>query len=104
MTYFQFHLYFNLPLILLLLILNLKNIDKIILKWIVIVCLIALSFTFIWDNHAISMGIWEFPNDRIMFRILKLPIEEILFFIIESIVVCLTVLLFLPKVNSKLNG
>ena len=96
MTYFQFHLFFNLPLLLLLTWLARHRLRRGHVKWIGIICLIVLAFTFPWDNAAVGRGIWEFPEERVAFRVLNLPIEEILFFVIETIAVCLVTVHFLP--------
>lgn len=96
MTYFQFHLIFNLPLIALLLWLGRRRLNGTHFKWIGVICLIVLAFTFPWDNWAVGQGIWEFDNDRVLFRVLNLPIEEIMFFLMETVVVCLIAVHFLP--------
>ena len=97
MTYLEFHLIFNIPLIALLLWLGRKRLTRVHLRWIGTICLIVLAFTFPWDNWAVGEKIWEFQEDRVLFRVLNLPIEEIMFFIIETIVVCLVAIHFLPE-------
>lgn len=54
-------------------------------------CLIVLTFTFPWDNWAVARGVWDFPDDRLLFRIRKLPIEEVFFFVIQTLQVGLLV-------------
>ncbi|MCX6140415.1 MAG: lycopene cyclase domain-containing protein [Candidatus Kapabacteria bacterium] len=54
-------------------------------------CLIVVVFTFPWDNWAVARGIWNFPDDRLLFRIRNLPIEEVLFFVIQTLQVGLLV-------------
>lgn len=97
MTYLQFHLYFNIPLIALLVWLGRRRLTGTHIKWIGAICLIVLAFTLPWDNWAVGEGIWEFDDSRIAMRILNLPIEEIFFFILETIVVCLIAIHFLPR-------
>ncbi|KXK51921.1 MAG: lycopene cyclase domain-containing protein [Chlorobi bacterium] len=96
MTYFEFHLYFNLPLLALLGWLARKRLRRVHLRWLGVVLLVVVAFTFPWDNWAIGQGIWQFPEERVALRIDHLPVEELLFFIIETIAVCLVALHFLP--------
>jgi len=101
MTYLQFHLIFNLPLLALLFWMTRRKLRPVHLKWIAVVCAIVLLFTAPWDNWAIGEKIWEFDDDRILFRIMNLPIEEIVFFLVEAVAVCLVVVLFLPTRRSQ---
>jgi lycopene cyclase domain-containing protein len=48
-------------------------------------CLIVVGFTFPWDNWAVRRGIWDFPDDRLLFRIKALPVEEVFFFIVQTL-------------------
>ncbi len=97
MTYFEFHLLFNIPLLALLLWSGRRRMTRTHWKWLAVVAAIATAFTFPWDNWAVGRGIWSFPDDRVTARIGNLPIEEILFFIFESMAVCLLALRFLPR-------
>ena len=101
MTYLEFHLIFNLPLSLLLLFLVRNRITAGHWKWIGLVCLIVLAFTFPWDSWAVGRGIWGFGEGRVLFRIGNLPFEEVLFFLLETLVVSLLVILFLPKKRER---
>ncbi len=57
-------------------------------------CMVVIGFTFPWDNWAVEQRIWDFPDDRLLFRIRRLPIEEIAFFVIQTLQVAfLTALL-----------
>jgi lycopene cyclase domain-containing protein len=97
MTYFAFHLLFNVPLLLLLLWLARRRLERVHWKWIGVVSLIVLAFTFPWDSAAVGRGIWEFPEDRVALRVGNLPVEEVLFFIIETVAVCLVCVLLLVR-------
>jgi len=97
MTYLDFHLIFNLPLLVLLLWLGRKRLRPAHWKWIGAVCLIVLGFTYPWDSWAVGKGIWEFEEPRVLLRIGNLPVEEIAFFLIETLVVCLVTIHFLPR-------
>lgn len=101
MTYLEFHLLFNVPLLALLLWLGRKRLTATHWKWIGAICGVVLAFTFPWDNWAVGRGIWEFDDARVLARIGHLPIEEIGFFLIETLVVCLIALHFLPTRREK---
>jgi len=100
MTYFEFYLYFNAPVLMLLGWLARKRLRPVHFRWMGGVLLIVLAFTFPWDNWAVGQGIWQFPEERVTVRVDHLPVEEILFFVIETIAVCLLAVLFLPKRNG----
>lgn len=89
MTYLAFHLRFNAPLLA----------AAIALAWpswaardtaaLLITCVIVMAFTSPWDNWAVRERIWDFPANRVLFRIGHLPVEEYAFFLIETAQVCL---------------
>jgi lycopene cyclase domain-containing protein len=92
MTYFRFHLLFNLPLLLIL----------VALTWSVpwgkeealafgSVLLAVMIFTTPWDNLAAKWGIWGFPREKFSFRVGYLPVEEYAFFLLQSANVMLAV-------------
>lgn len=101
MTYFEFHLYFNLPLLAILGWLARKRLHTVHLKWMLAIIVIVVSFTFPWDNWAVGQGIWQFPDERVAYRVDHLPVEEILFFVIEAVAVSLLTVLFLPRKISS---
>ncbi|MEO5930622.1 MAG: lycopene cyclase domain-containing protein, partial [Candidatus Kapaibacterium sp.] len=90
--------------ILLLLWLGRKRLTRVHVRWIAAVCGIVLLFTFPWDSWAVGRRIWEFDNSRILFRIGNLPVEEILFFVLETIVVGLVTIHFLPRPDTAGRG
>ena len=107
-SYATFHLYFNLPPFLLLLFLCRKRIKLAHLICISLVALIALIAASPWDNWAVHKGFWSFDWSRTTpisisaFGIdFKLPLEEYAFFIIESVLVGLLCVLFLPKPKEQ---
>lgn len=104
MTYFQFHLFFNLPALLLLLWLTRRRLESSHWKWIVVLCLIVFAATTPWDNWAVHRGIWGFDWERTTPISVtafgsqwRLPAEEYAFFIIETVMVSLVTILTLPK-------
>jgi lycopene cyclase domain-containing protein len=102
-TYFTFHLAFNLPALVLLLWLTQRRLRPTHWKWIAIVCAIVFIATAPWDNWAVYRRIWDFdwtrvtpievPLGGIRWR---LPAEEYAFFLIETVLVSLVTILFLP--------
>jgi lycopene beta-cyclase len=59
--------------------------------WPSLVCLlvVVVGCTFPWDSWAVKRNVWNFPDDRILFRIGVLPVEEVAFFIIQTLQVSL---------------
>ena len=90
MTYLQYHLIFNLPLLIILGILN-WNQPLYAGEWQTagLVLLAVFIFTTPWDNIAAKWGIWGFPEGKYLFKIGYLPIEEYSFFLFQSIVIIL---------------
>jgi len=108
MTYWGFHLIFNLPLLVLLLWLTRRRLRRAHALWIGAVALIAFLATTPWDNFAVHRGIWDFDWSRVTpveieWRgvLWRLPLEEYAFFAIEVVIVGLLVVLFLPKPNDQ---
>ncbi len=104
MTYWEFHLIFNLPVFLLLVILLRNRFTRGRLLWITALCAIAFVATTPWDNWAVYKGIWGFDWDRatpveitLFDTLWRLPAEEYAFFLIMTILVCLTCFFFLPR-------
>ncbi len=52
---------------------------------VVALCGVVVVFTFPWDNWAVHKRLWDFPEDRLLFRIDRLPIEEIAFFVLQTL-------------------
>jgi lycopene cyclase domain-containing protein len=86
MTYFGFHLRFNLPLLVLLAFAaGPGTLDPGSLRSAGLVLAAVFLFTVPWDNFAAARGIWGFPRDRYSLRIGYLPVEEYLFFLIQAV-------------------
>ena len=103
MTYLQFHLIFNLPALLLLLWLTRRRRRAVHWRWIAVLCGIVLLTTTPWDNWAVHRGIWDFDARRVTDLSANLggvkwhlPAEEYAFFVVETVLVSLLTLLFLP--------
>jgi lycopene beta-cyclase len=89
-TYFRFHWIFNVPLLV-----GLAAVgwgepwtggSLAATGWVV---LAALVFTTPWDNLAARAGIWGFPREKYTLRIGWLPVEEYLFFVLQTLNVIL---------------
>lgn len=97
LTYYTFHLIFNLPLTIFLLWLIRGKWRKEHLWWAMVVLLIVFIFTTPWDNFAVMRGIWDFPEGKYLFRIWYLPLEEYLFFAFEAVNVMLLMIWMLGR-------
>lgn len=107
-TYFSFHLTFNLPAFLLLLWLTRGRMQATHWKWIGVVGAIVLVATTPWDNWAVHHRIWDFDWSRVTpveipFRgvVWRLPAEEYAFFLIETVLVSMVAVLFLPAAGKE---
>lgn len=85
LTYMQVHLYYTLPPTIILYLLMrplIGNYDKI---KIIALCALALVYTTPWDNYIIYHKAWWYRKDAVIGTIGYVPIEEYLFFIIQTI-------------------
>lgn len=104
MTYSQFHLYFNLPALAVLLFLARRRLRAAHWRCLAILCGIVMVATTPWDNWAVHQGIWAFDEGRVHLLSVplggvtwRLPAEEYAFFLIETVQVVLLTVLFLPR-------
>lgn len=103
MSYFGYHLRFNFPLIVGLMGLCVWWEKGFPVWWCVGLVMVPVFLaTTPWDNYAVARGVWDFPEDRIWFRIKYLPVEEYLFFILQTVEVILVMhlLIDVDAVNS----
>ncbi len=92
MTYLRFHWIFNIPLLIVLVLSSWRgNWSAGSLHAMAYVVAAAFVFTTPWDNLAAKRGIWGFPRDKYEARIGYLPVEEYLFFILQTLNVMLGV-------------
>lgn len=66
-----------------------------------ILCVIVVAFTYPWDSWAVRRGIWDFPENRLLFRIGVLPIEEIAFFLLQTLQVSFLTMALLDIVPTS---
>ncbi|MFZ4693580.1 MAG: lycopene cyclase domain-containing protein [Verrucomicrobiia bacterium] len=98
MTYLQFHFLFILPPIALLAVMVRHRIRAAHLACLGLVAFIAVAFALPWDHAAVARGIWGFDEAKVLVRIWLLPVEEIAFFVFETLLVGLLCILYLPSI------
>jgi len=105
MTYGRFHWIYNVPLIVLLA--GLAQVWDRSWDWwwpALVVLGIVYAFTIPWDNYAAYRGIWGFPRERFSKQIGWLPLEEYLFFGLQSVQAILLSQLFLGLWHGLPSG
>lgn len=86
MTYLQFHLIFNVPILFVLsLLTGARWLNPDLWPPVLAILVIVMIFTTPWDNYAAWRGIWGFKEGRYLVKWLYLPMEEYLFFLIQSV-------------------
>ena len=106
MTYLQFHLVFTLPLLLLLAFITYRaaragRVPRAGFVALGVHVLLALVYTTPWDNYLVARGVWGYGEDRVMFTLGWVPVEEYLFFIVQTLLTGLWVLLLHRRAGSK---
>jgi len=108
MTYWGYHLIFTIPLLAVLFWVHRKRLENAHLVVTLIILAIVMIFTTPWDNFAVWLGIWGFGENVSLGTpfanmaentpfIGHIPFEEMAFFVIESLMVILVCLFFLPS-------
>lgn len=83
MTYLEFHLFFLLPPLLLLLLWARPRPPRV---WAYLLMpLIALLYTTPWDNYLVWRGVWGYPEGKVLLRLGYVPLEEYLFFLLQPL-------------------
>jgi lycopene cyclase domain-containing protein len=62
-----------------------------------VLALLALAYTTPWDNYLVYKGIWSYPPGRVMATIGWVPIEEYMFFVIQTALTSLWFLAGAPR-------
>ena len=99
MTYMQFHLAFTLPAVAAMIVWYLicfrtQVFDKgkfgALMRWPVIALLahvvMAVLYTTPWDNYLVANGVWGYPAGKVIATIGHVPIEEYLFFVLQTVI------------------
>ncbi len=105
MTYRGFHYRITLPLLAVCIALwgGLRPSPDVVLPLLVL-CIVVVIFTFPWDNWAVRRGLWEFPDERLIGRVDRLPVEEIAFFILQTLQVSFLTLALCSVLPSTSTG
>lgn len=90
MTYLQFHLVFTLPPLLLLALLTWRaqrqgRVPRAGLVALLVHVLLALLYTTPWDNYLVARGVWGYGTERVLLTLGWVPVEEYLFFIVQTL-------------------
>jgi len=88
MTYFSFLLLFLLPVlgVTFFFFLKTRGASKFRIKGMVILVFIAVFYTTPWDSFIIKNGIWFYDQNKIIGTILRIPIEEYFFMMIQTLI------------------
>lgn len=116
-TYLQFHLVFVLPWIAVLGVMALRAraagrpvagarapSDRV--AWLALAAhvAVALLYTTPWDNYLVARGVWGYPEGRVWFTVGYVPIEEYLFFVLQTVLAGLTLFALLRRVDRPTTG
>ena len=106
MTYMQFHIVFTFPIVAIAIIwysisLRIKapSYGKFatLIRWPAIALLahvvMALLYTTPWDNYLVANGVWGYPEGKVLATIGHVPIEEYLFFVLQTVITGLLLLI-----------
>lgn len=88
MTYAAFHLFFLCPALVVAFLLSRnerKHLGKHGRLSIMILCFFAVSYTTPWDNYLIYKKVWWYGEDRVLGTLFYVPIEEYIFFFLQTI-------------------
>ncbi|MCX7832957.1 MAG: lycopene cyclase domain-containing protein [Ignavibacteria bacterium] len=105
MTYLSFLLVFTIVPSLLLIITLWKTFTWDYIKVLLFVSFIAFSATSLWDNYAVYSGIWFFPEEKTLhIKLFYVPIEEYMFFFLQTYTTGLFQLLYMKFYRKVKNG
>lgn len=85
LTYWQVHLYYNIPPIIVLWILFQPFITKFDKVKILAMSIFAIVYATPWDNYMIYLKVWWYGKDAVIGRIGLAPIEEYIFFVTQTV-------------------
>ncbi|VVC39976.1 Squalene/phytoene synthase, conserved site,Squalene/phytoene synthase,Lycopene cyclase [Cinara cedri] len=89
LTYANFHLTYILPVICVLALIVHPFINRSEIFKIGFISGIAVLYTTPWDNYIIMRGAWTFPADQLIAVIGYVPVEEYIFFVLQTVIVSL---------------
>jgi len=103
LTYIDFHLTYTLPVIGVLLLITRPFINRSEIFKISFISFLAFVYTTPWDNYIIYKGGWTYPPEKVLGSIGYVPIEEYLFFILQTVMTSLWSLLCVRWSTPCLN-
>ncbi|GEM46639.1 lycopene cyclase domain-containing protein [Deinococcus cellulosilyticus] len=65
---------------------------------------LAVVYTTPWDNYLVYSQVWTYPDERVIGKILYVPVEEYLFFVLQSLLGGLLFLLLLRILQTPPEG
>ncbi|MEL6611772.1 MAG: lycopene cyclase domain-containing protein [Bacteroidota bacterium] len=103
MTYLGFHAVFTLPLLLALALWPPRPLsgNRAAVRALGLIVLIAFVYTTPWDNYLVYREVWGYPPDRVIARIGYVPVEEYMFFVIQSLMTGLFTLRVLTRLGTS---
>jgi len=66
---------------------------------VLILAVIAFTWTTPWDNYLIAVGVWSSPADRIIGTVGYVPLEEYAFFLLMPVIIGAVLYLVLQKIH-----
>nr|BBU53367.1 carotenoid synthase/cyclase [Acyrthosiphon pisum] len=103
LTYIDFHLKYTLTVIGVLSLIARPFINRSEVFKIAFISAIAFVYTTPWDNYVVYSDAWNYPLDRVLATIGYVPIEEYMFFIIQTVLTSLWALLCVRWSTPCLN-
>ncbi|MFD1733558.1 lycopene cyclase domain-containing protein [Deinococcus malanensis] len=107
MSYLQYHLVFILPVLLVLAALTARRRgplagpynpdDRWSWSWFWALPLVATVYTTPWDNYLVFREVWSYPPERVLGRLGYVPYEEYAFFILQTLISGLLLLLLMRR-------
>ncbi|NND70321.1 MAG: lycopene cyclase domain-containing protein [Rhodothermales bacterium] len=91
MTYLQFHFVFLVPLLVIMSVLVARSgaLTRRRAAGTAILVVVALIYSTPWDNYLVYRSVWSYGADRVIATIGYVPIEEYLFFILQTLLTAL---------------
>ena len=102
MKYSRFLLLFVLPIVVIGAVLTLPRLNKRELLGLVLLPVAAVIWTTPWDNYLVASGVWRYDPSKVWNVILGyVPLEEYMFFVLQSLGVGFITVLLLRWLDRK---